>query len=240
MLPLRDLELFANYGVGFHSNDARDVVANEQQDLGFETLPRAEGWELGLRTQLLRRFDLALDYWWLNLQSELVWVGDEGTTEPSLPSRRQGIEAAAGWWMLDWLQWTGALGYSEARFADGTYVPQAPRFVGWSALSAFHRPSGLAGSLRFRGFGPRCGDEACSVNLRPGYVFDLGLEYRFGPLLAFFFVENLFDAEYPASEFAFESLLPSDPTFPTGPGVFDRHFTPGNPRNVRGGLAVLF
>lgn len=101
------LELYANYGQGFHSNDARgaaisvDPVTLEAVD-PVDVLVRAEGAELGARIEY-GSFNAALVGFWLELDSELVFVGDAGTTEPNESSRRFGVEFNAFWQPTDWL-----------------------------------------------------------------------------------------------------------------------------------------
>jgi outer membrane receptor protein involved in Fe transport len=67
-------EIYVNFGGGYHSNDARDVVTASSSK---PVLPRALGGELGFRTKLFDRFDIGIDYWRLHLDSELVWAGDD-------------------------------------------------------------------------------------------------------------------------------------------------------------------
>jgi hypothetical protein len=228
---VRSLEIFLNYGIGFHSNDARDVVANPQD----ETLPSADGYEVGLRTRVLDSFDVAVSYWWLDLERELVFVGDEGTTEVSPPSRRRGLELAARLELLTWLYADAALSWSSAAFENGDAVPQAPRLIGKAALRADH-PSGLAAELSFRAFGRRYAVEDRSERLSGYGVLDLGVRYRRGSWELSLTFENLTNAEWRQSEFYYTSRLPSEPAA----GVDDFHFTPGNPRNVQLGVRRYF
>jgi hypothetical protein len=80
--------LFFNIGGGFRSNDARVVVQDQTRPLA-----RYWGGEIGLRTRLLEKMEFSTAYWRSSLSSELVFVGDEGTFEPSGASRRHGLEA---------------------------------------------------------------------------------------------------------------------------------------------------
>jgi outer membrane receptor protein involved in Fe transport len=228
---LRQLELFFNYGKGFHSNDARDVVENPREP----TLPGAQGAELGARTRLFGRLDLAVAYWWLNLQREFVFVGDEGTTEPRPRSHRRGIEASAELEVLDWLLWFGDLGYSSAELSNGDAVPQAVRFTATTGLVARH-PSGVSAELLYETLGSRYGLEDRSERLRGWGVVDFTLRWRRGPLELSLALENLFDTEWESAEYFFESRLAGEPP----EGVADLHFVPGNPRNVQIGLSFYF
>jgi outer membrane receptor protein involved in Fe transport len=230
--PLRELELFLNFGQGFHSNDARDAVANPREP----TLPTALGWEVGARTRLFDRLDLALAYWWLSLESELVFVGDEGVTEPRGRSRRRGIEASAELEITEWLLWIGDLAYSSAEFTNGDKVPQGARFVASSSVVARHA-SGLSAELRWEVQGERYSSESPSTpRLRSYSVWSLVTRYRRGAFEVSLAVQNLFDTEWESAEFFYESRLPGERLA----GFEDFHFVPGWSRNFRVGLAYHF
>jgi outer membrane receptor protein involved in Fe transport len=150
-----DLDLFLNYGRGFHSNDARGVV----QAGGAGALPAATGAEIGARARLLGgRLDLAGAAWLLDLQSELVWNGDEGGTSPSGATRRIGIDLEARYQILPWLTADLDASFARAQYktdsGNGNAVALAPPRIITGGLSARH-PSGFSASLRLRHIGPR-------------------------------------------------------------------------------------
>ncbi len=66
-------------------------------------LVKARGGEVGFRTSPLPELQLSGSFWALNLDSELLFVGDGGTTEPSRESHRRGVELAAYYSPLSWL-----------------------------------------------------------------------------------------------------------------------------------------
>jgi outer membrane receptor protein involved in Fe transport len=248
---LRESQFFFNYGVGYHSNDARDVLCNQGPDdtdtscqPRSSTLPKAVGYELGWRTRLFERVDLAVDYFWLNLERELVFVGDEGTTEPRPRSRRQGVELETRVRLLDWLFYDLDLTYTSSEFVNTPHIAQSPRFTLATGLTARH-PWGVEADLRFRSLGRRYAldgpDEAefpgISGNSKlHGYgVLDFALRYRWNRFEASVAVENITAEDWRSAEFFFPSQL-ADEAQP----VPDFHFTPGNSRNVRMGVAVYF
>ena len=234
---LRDAQLFLNWGIGYHSNDARVVLA----DPDAETLPLAMGWEVGWKVPVTSWADVSLAGWWLNLESELAYVGDEGTTELRPKSYRRGIELAARARPWEWLEGEVALSYSSAHYAeddgelgieDGDPVAQAPRLVAKARVRATHH-SGLSGELSFRALGERYGvEDDRSIRLSDYAVFDLGVRYRRGPFEGFVLLENVFDTQWRSADFYFESFVPGIDAAPTE----DFHFVPGNPRNVRVGV----
>lgn len=229
--PWLATEFFANFGTGFHSNDARSVILDPTQT----ALPTARGYEFGVRTRLLPRVDLSVTYWVLDLTSELVFVGDDGTTEPRGPSHRDGWEIAAKARVLDWLTFTGDVTTTNASFTDGKAVPLAPLLTARADLTA-RLPWGLATSLAMRYLGNRYADEGRQQTARGYTLVDFSARYQYKALEAFVSIENLLNAEWRDSQFFFTSRLPGEPAG----GVADIHFTPGTPRAVLGGLAVRF
>jgi outer membrane receptor protein involved in Fe transport len=234
---LREGQLFLNWGIGFHSNDARDVVAQPNEP----TLPQAMGWEVGWRMPVVQWLDVSVAYWWLDLEREFVFVGDEGTTEVRPRSRRHGVELLARAQPWEWLEGEMSLAWSDATYAvddpelgihDGDPVAQAPGLVAKARLRASHR-MGLAAELNFRALGARHAlDTQQSPHLSDYAVFDFGLRYRRGPLEASVYVENVFDTQWRSAEFFFESFIAGF----DAAAQEDFHFVPGNPRNVRVGL----
>lgn len=169
--PWADSEFYVSGGQGFHSNDARGATqhvdpttraAVSEDDL----LVRSYGAEVGARTTYVPGLQSTLAFWWLHLGSELVFVGDAGTTEASDPSQRFGVELANFYEPNDWISLDADVSFSRARFtrvvADdevgrtGKHVPEAVESVVASGIS-FHQPGnqGFFSELRLRYFGPR-------------------------------------------------------------------------------------
>ena len=111
---IRTIELYGNWGRGFHSNDARGVVNTATPVQG---LSKGTGEEVGARFEL-GNFNITTTYWWLELDSELKFVGDSNSVEPGAATRRRGYEVVGFWRPLPWLAidavWTG----SRARYVD--------------------------------------------------------------------------------------------------------------------------
>jgi outer membrane cobalamin receptor len=231
--PWYQTEFFANFGTGYHSNDARAVVS----DPTLTALPTAQGYEFGIRTKAIPRTDLSLTYWVLDLASELVFVGDEGTTEAQGASRRQGIEVGAKVRLLDWLTFTGNFTYTtKAEFADTRQaIPLAPIWTARADLTA-RLPWGLASSFEMRYLGDRPADPDRTATAQGYTLFNWITRYRYKAFEAFLSIENLTNTEWREAQFFFTSRLPGEPAA----GVSDIHFTPGNPRSFLGGVAFHF
>ena len=238
---LRDLEVFLNFGISFHSNDVRTARDDPR------ILARATGAELGLRTRFFDRLEVAIDGFWLGLEDELVFVGDEGTTESGGRTKRLGVELVARADVTDWLYLHGDLAYTSARFTSGDDpVPQAPRFVAKGAIGV--RDGGFAAELGVRHLGERYASDGFRQPRLSDYtVLDFGMRYRYERFEVGMAVENITDAEWESSEFFYESCAPSEvdqvagcPLGGGGAGIGDRHFSPGNGRNLRGWVRVTF
>ena len=126
----RDFELYANWGRGFHSNDARGVVNTAADVPG---LSPGTGYEGGARFEV-GAVKLTATYWWLNLDSELVFVGDSNSVEPKGASRRDGYELTLFYRPAPWLGDRRRLhGQPRARYVDspdGKYIEGSWRHAG--------------------------------------------------------------------------------------------------------------
>lgn len=119
-----NLELYGNWGKGFHSNDARGVISNLDPVPG---LSEGTGYEVGARTTL-GDIKLTYTYWWLDQDSELIFVGDSNSVEPKGGSQRDGYEVTLFWQPIDGLGIDAVYTRSKARYTDndeGPYVENA-------------------------------------------------------------------------------------------------------------------
>lgn len=226
-------DIFVNFGTGFHSNDARGILARRSAT----TLPRAVGAEIGTRYSSAR-LTATLALWGLDLEHELVYVGDEGTTEESGATRRIGIDASARFQLLDWLWGDLDLALSRGRYKDlptgQDYVPLAPTLASTGGLSA-KLPSGLEANLRYRYLSDRPANEDNSVRARGYTVFDAGMSYTLGAYKLSLIAENLFNVDWNEAQFDTESQLRGE-----SQPVSELHFTPGTPFTVRAKIDLAF
>jgi len=237
--PWEKTELYLNYGTGFHSNDARGLFS----PAGAATpLSRAIGGEIGVRTSFIPGLTSSVSFWLLNIQSELLWVGDAGTTEPSGRTRRTGIELSNFWTPTDWLTIDLDYAWSRARFVDfdpaGQYVPQAlaTTFDGGIAI---HDLGGWANpffaGLRLRYFGPRTLTQDNSVRSRATTLLYADLGWNLSDRLTVQLnVFNLLDTKASDIDYFYTSRLPSEPAG----GVDDIHTHPSQPREFRVSLTA--
>ncbi len=235
--PWASTEFFANYGEGYHSNDARSAVAT-----GSSPLARARSYEVGVRSKPLGDdgVELIATLWRLDLKSELVFVGDEGTTEIRGATRREGVEVAARGQVWGPLYFNGSVTWTKAEFRTGDAIPLAPEVTAYGAL-LLKWPEGLTSQLQATYLGVRPLIEDRSIKSPAWIDFDLSERYQLpiklphGRMEAFLFIQNLFNTKWEQATFAFSSQLRNEAA-----AVNDIHFVPGNPRTFMGGLAWYF
>jgi hypothetical protein len=232
--PWARTEFYVNAGSGFHSNDARGVVSAIDP---ATALARSTGGEVGVRTGLAPGLQSSVSLWLLDLTSELVWSGDDGTTRPSGPTRRYGMELANFYTPNRWLTVDADYAWSHTRYtdneSDGNYVPEAlvATFDGGVAVhdlaGSLHR---LSGGVRWRYFGPRPLTQDNSVRspatslvyTQAGY--NVSDNWNVGVS-----VFNLFNTRASDIDYYYTSRLPGEPLA----GVNDIHTHPAEPRSVR-------
>ena len=244
--PWYKTEFYGNAGYGLHSNDIRgatitiDPIDKVTPQDRVPLLVRSKGAELGIRTKAVEGLTSSLAAFVLDFDSELLFVGDAGTTEASRPSRRVGVEWTNRYKPVSWLTFDLDVAYTRARFTDfdfaGDRIPGAPAWVASGAIT-FGEETGWFGALKGRYFGPRPLIEDDSVrslsslifNARAGYRFDNGLRLQLDVL-------NLFNAKTNQIEYYYLSRLPGEPI----DGAADRHVHPAEPLAVRLTLAGRF
>ena len=244
--PWYKTEFYGNAGYGLHSNDIRgatitvDPIDKVTPQDRVPLLVRSKGAELGIRTKAIEGLTSSVAVFVLDFASELLFVGDAGTTEASRPSRRVGVEWTNKYKPVSWLTFDLDVAYTRARFTDfdlaGDRIPGAPAWIASGAVT-FGNETGWFGALKGRYFGPRPLIEDDSVrslsslifNARAGYRFDNGLRLQLDVL-------NLFNAKTNQIEYYYLSRLPGEPI----DGVADRHVHPAEPLAVRLTLAGRF
>ncbi|HKS24991.1 MAG TPA: TonB-dependent receptor [Thermoanaerobaculia bacterium] len=231
--PWRKTEFYANAGSGFHSNDARGVTIRDDP---ATPLVRTRGAELGIRSTPVPRFHITASLWGLDMASELLFVGDAGSTEASRPSRRTGVELATFYNLRDWLAVDADYAFSRARFRDGDRIPGAVEGVASVGLNLIdvHR---LFGELRYRYFGPRPLVEDNSVRSPSSSLVNARVGYRVAPRLRLDLdVFNILNAKVSDVDYFYTSRLPGEPAA----GVGDVHFHPVEKRAFRVGVTTTF
>jgi len=231
-------DIYLDAGGGFHSNDARSVIATG----GDGALPRAWGGEVGSRVRLFDRFDFAFAVWDLYLESEQTFSADEDTTEPSGSTNRYGLDLELRYEILPWLWADADLALAHAVYThdagNGTAVALAPTRTGEAGITALH-PSGWKARLGVRYVGDRPAIEDASLTAEGYTLLEVSAGYRWRFVEVGAVVENLLDVTWREAQFANDSQLRNPPYDESSP-VTDIHFTPGNPINVRGTVTLYY
>ncbi|MGD9545748.1 MAG: TonB-dependent receptor [Methylocystis sp.] len=186
-------DFYLNFGRGFHSTDARGTTqtfstTEASDDLGYVFAQRrpllspSTGAEVGVKTRAIDKLESALTLFWIQLQSENVFAGDEGNTVFGPPSRRIGFEFTNHYRPFSWLSFEGDLTMVNARFlgfdkdqADLYYQLLQPDALPWgtfygnkagnylinaapiiaTAVLELGESTGWFGALKYRYIGPR-------------------------------------------------------------------------------------
>lgn len=229
-----NLQVYLKSGLGFHSNDARVVVANNGKDI----LPRSYGTDLGTIWKPFAKLVVNSALWYLFLEQEFVYVGDAGIVEPSGKTRRYGLDLGLRYQINDWLFLDSDATYTHARSIDEPegedYIPLAPDFTFTGGLS-IDDLNGFSGGLRFRYLNDRPANEDNSIVAEGYTVADFNLNYRMKNITLGVMVENLFDVDWNETQFATESRLQNEVD-----SVEEIHFTPGIPFFIKGIVTYNF
>jgi len=241
--PWSKTELYLSGGLGFHSNDGRGVTSETDP---ADPLVQTYGAEAGVRSTLIPGLQSTLAVWWLDIDSELVFVGDAGETEASRPSRRYGVEFANYCTPVPWMTLDADFSFSHARFRDndsaGEHIPGSAESVVAAGITFQQEGErGFFGGLRLRYFGPRPLIEDESVRSGETFLVSANCGYRFSRnwmLSAEVF--NLLDREESEIDYLYESRLAGEPAGPDDGGYSRTHFHPVDPISLRVALTARF
>lgn len=232
-------QLYLKSGKGFHSNDARVVIANR----GSETLPAAYGADLGANWKPKPRLFINAAFWWLYLQQEFTFGQDlidqaAGPVQPSGKTRRLGVDLSARYQFCDWLFGSLNANIARPRFIDSaahhTYIPLAPTLTSTAALN-FKCKNGLNGALSYRYLHDRAANSTYSLTALGYWIADATLNYTQSKYEVGLSIQNLFNQSWAESQFEYVSRL----KYETAP-VDEVSYTPGTPFFLKLRIAVFF
>jgi outer membrane receptor protein involved in Fe transport len=227
------VQLFLKGGIGFHSNDSRTIL----EDDNIPVLPAAYGVDLGTILKPTKRMIANIALWYLYLEQEFVYVGDEGVVEPSGRTRRLGVDVGLRYQFNDWIFGRADANYAFARSIDEedgeNLIPLAPIIT--STIGLDFKKEKFNASIQFRYLGDRPANEDNSIVAKGYAITDLSANYNFKHVTLGFAVENLFNQQWNETQFATESRL-----FNELESVEEIHFTPGTPFQIRGVIKYVF
>ena len=229
------VELYANWGRGFHSNDARGVVNTVTPVQG---LSKGRGEEVGARFEL-GTFNITTTCWWLALDSELKFVGDSNSVEPGSATRRRGYEVVAFWRPLSWIAldavWTG----SRARYADspdGSYVSGAVENAGEFGVSLVRDVWEASLRVRYLGKYPLIEDNSIRADAETGV--NLRGAWKPGRFTLYAEALNIFDEDGKDIVYFYGANVAG--LDPPGEQVEGRVSRAEEPRTIRVGVKYAF
>ena len=226
LTPLPDTDVYLNYGNGFHSNDARNVLLAKANPAAAgnvaSALARSTGYEVGARTHQFDRLDAAASLWLLDLSSELVFSGDAGNQEtganggnfqPNGATRRWGVDFETRYQFTSWLFFDYDLTWDDARFRTGEFpggaIPLAPTLLMNGGLTTDFG-NGFSAALRVRYLGDRWANEDRTIPARGYTLLDLIGNYRWRNLGAQLSFLNLTDTDWREAQFDDQSCVRSE------------------------------
>jgi hypothetical protein len=247
--PWADTEIYVDGGLGFHSNDARGTTTRVDPSTGesidpADPLVRTYGAEVGVRTTAIRNLHSSVALWWLDIDSELLFIGDAGNTEASRPSRRYGVEFANYYLLNEWLSIDADLSFSHARFRDsdpgGDHIPGSIETAITTGLT-IRNLHNFFGGVHLRFFGPRPLVEDDSIRSEETLLLSAELGYRFNKTWSLSAeVFNLLDRDDGEIDYYYASRLSGEPAGLEDGGLLDRHFHSVDPISVRVALTAQF
>ncbi|WP_214000148.1 TonB-dependent receptor [Arsukibacterium sp.] len=231
-------QAYFNTGQGFHSNDARGAttVADPLSLAAVapvDLLVKSDGAELGLRFFDYTAFNASVALWYLQLDSELLYVGDAGTNEPNRGSERFGVELAAYYWLGSNWSLDAELALTRSRFSgqaedEGNYVDGSLPLVASIGL-IYKAAAPWQASIRLRHFGKRTLDSFNQQRSAATTVVNAGYQYGWQQWQFNLELLNLLDSNQNDIDYFYSSRLPGEPA----EGVEDRHSHPLEPRTFR-------
>ena len=218
-----NVQLYSYFGKGFHSNDTRVAVVEN----GKKVLPPALGADFGGVFKIGKKLILQSAVWYLWLDQEFVYVGDEAVVEEGGKTERMGIDITARYEIYQ--NWFADFNLSIAKPrslnvpADENLIPLAPKLVSTGGIT-YRKEMGFNGSLRYRLMGDRPANEDNSVVAKGYFVWDGTVNYTTKKWELGVAVQNIFNVKWKETQFDTESRLYNE-----SQPISEIHFTPGTP-----------
>ena len=229
------LELYADAGQGFHSNDFRgatETIVPGTNDPGQKVpvLSASQGAEIGARYQR-GGLTSTLTLFTLHLDSELVYNGDGGDTSSTTATKRKGVEFLVDYAPSRRIDVSFSAAASDAHYVDnpaGPRVPNALEYVITAGLTARVTPRASV-TLTGRRLGPAPLIEDNSARSNPANLLNALIDYDLRKFKVKLEVLNLLDSHDDEIQYFYTSRLRGEPI----DGVNDYHFHQFEPRTFR-------
>jgi outer membrane receptor protein involved in Fe transport len=235
-------ELYVNWGRGFHSNDVRGLTITVDPVTGdpidpVDTYARSDGAEIGVRVESGETFNATLTLFTLELDSELLFVGDAGNTEVQGGTRRNGVEFSTFWQPIEWLAANLSYTYTDAEYVEdqdpGREIPGAIESVASLGINGTWN-NGLFASIRGRYLGSAPLVEDGSISSDSSFLLNASVGWQWNNFEFRVDGFNLLDSDDDDIAYYYASRLAGEPLA----GVEDVHFHPLEPRMVRASVTM--
>jgi hypothetical protein len=218
-------QVYVKLGKGFHSNDARVVIANS----GYAILPAAYGADLGINWKPAPGIFINAALWYLYLEQEFTYGADLGddAVSPGGRTQRTGVDLSVRSQLTPWL-----FAYLNANLAHprtigvaktASYIPLAPTFTSTAGLD-FKTAKGWNGGISYRYMHDRPGNKTNTLTAVGYFITDGTVNYTRRKYEIGLSIENLLNTEWKESQFEELSRL----KYETAP-VDEMSYTPGTP-----------
>jgi hypothetical protein len=229
----KNLLFFAKGGKGFHSNDTRVVIQKIK-----ETLPAAWGADAGITLKPLRGILLTATAWYLYLQQEFIYVGDEGVVEAGGRTKRTGVDVALRCQLTPKLFTSVNYNRAVAKDIDAAkgeqYIPLAPGTTATGSIS-YKDDKRFEAGIYIRYMGSRPANASNTVTAKDYTITDVAVKWRVKKFTLGIAAENLLDKKWNEAQFETTSRLKDEPS-----PVTELHFTPGAPFSLKLKVGLRF
>jgi hypothetical protein len=227
-------QFYLSTGKGFHSNDARAVVAEN----GYQVLPAAYSADLGTVFKPCPDMIVNAAIWYIYLQQEFVYSGDGGLVEFNGKTRRVGFDFSGRYQPVKSLYVDLDINFAHGRSIEHSkgqnYIPLAPVWSSTAGLT-YTNKKGFNGSLRYRFVGNRPGNQDYSLTAKGYFVTDAVVNYTRPRYEIGLVINNFFNTRWKETQFDTETRLKSE-----AQPVDEICFTPGTPFAAKLSFAIKF
>jgi outer membrane receptor protein involved in Fe transport len=225
-----NIQIYLSAGKGFHSNDARISSNINRRDV----LPAAYGTDVGVIWKPIQKLFINAAVWYLKVDQELVYAGDEGIVEVAGRTKRRGIDFLWRYQASKKLLIDFDASYAHGRFIDKPKgydrIPLAPVFTSTGGV-IYKTNSGVGAGIRCRWMGKRPANENYSVTAKGYFINDMMISYAAKNYELKLSAANLLNVKWKETQFDTESRLLNEP-YP----VSEIHFTAGTPLFIKAGF----
>lgn len=240
------VQLYSYWGKGFHSNDSRVATYTN----GKKVVTPVYGTDLGGIFKIGKNFILQLAGFYLWLDQEFVYVGDEAVVEAGGKTQRMGVDLSARWELTKNLFADFNFNYTHARakttidekdneipaITGKNYLGLAPAILSTGGLT-YRQAKGWNGSLKYRWMGDRPANEDYSRTVKGYFVVDATVNYSTKKWEAGVAIQNLFNTKWGETQFDTEYRLKNDPAGVTTTNIA---LTPGTPFFAKAQFTLFF